>query len=296
MKSLTAPAVIFALLSCFSAVYAQETKPDAFEKLRKSFPKMEGMSLDKNKDKPSLLNQGKPGVPEEKQAARAPAVREELPGMSYVPAGDFSMGTNTGFDYEYPEHSVYLDGFYIDKYEVTNAQYKRFIDYTGRKAPEHWKNNACPQGAEYEPVTNVSCVDALEYAKWAGKRLPTEEEWEKAARYTDARTFPWGNEWKKGFANVRPMLGFGSPKQVGSYPDGKSKYEVFDLCGNVWEWTDSNFMPYKGNTEPNDNFGEKNKVIRGGSYRHAETMGQCSRRDFMALNKTRTDVGFRCAR
>lgn len=245
---------------------------------------------------------------------QAPCAGEEapqVPGMVWVTAGEFIMGTDDGFQYETPARRVYLTGFYIDRYEVTNVQYKRFIDSTEGVPPPHWKDRAFRRGEENFPVTNVSYYDALRYARWAGKRLPTEEEWEKAARggfFLDGdavrkerntepdRLYPWGYEWNKKYANVKPLFGFGGPKATGSYPDGVSPYGCYDMCGNVWEWTVSWFGPYPGNAASDSNFGEKYKVIRSGSFRHSETIAQTARRDFMKPEAGRIDVGFRCTK
>jgi gamma-glutamyl hercynylcysteine S-oxide synthase len=286
--SITALAAV--LLACAPFSYAQDT--DKFQMLKEKF---KDFGLDQKTPELKPLDQQAETPAPERKARKEETPPEELPGMVYVPEGEFIMGTNKGFNYESPEHTVYLKGYYIDKYEVTNMQYKRFIDYTGYPAPGNWKGNNFPSGKGFFPVTNVSFKDAQAYAQWAGKRLPTEEEWEKAARYTDGRIYPWGNDWQKSFANVGAMMGMGSPKSIGSYPEGMSKYGVYDLCGNVWEWTASSFMPYKGNNEPNENYTEKNKVIRGGSYRQSEVIAQSVRRDPLDENKTRIDVGFRCA-
>jgi iron(II)-dependent oxidoreductase len=271
--------------------YAQEEE-DKFEKLRRRFKKLK---LGEDKIITQPVRKEKPDIKIKKEI-----IPDELPGMVYIPEGEFIMGTNKGFEYEFPEYMVYVEGFYIDKYEITNMQYKRFVDYTDHKPPKHWKKNNYPKGKGFYPVTNISYYDAAAYAKWAGKRLPAEEEWEKAARYTDGRLYPWGEQWEKSYANVSSFVssltGSGSLKSIGSYPEGKSEYGVYDLCGNVWEWTSSNFMPYKGNTEPNENYGEKYRIIRGGSYRQSEVMAQSVRRDFLDPDKTRTDIGFRCAR
>jgi len=232
----------------------------------------------------------------QKTGSRNKPVIPEIPGMVYVEEGEFIAGSSTAFDYESPQHIVSLKGFYIDKYEVTNQQYKKFIDATGYPAPIDWRNNTFRPGEDSLPVVNISYYNALAYAKWAGKRLPTEQEWEKTARYNDGRRYPWGNTWRKTCANVRPVIGFSKLKPIGSYPDGVSKYGAYDMAGNVWEWTDSSFLPYPGNKVFNQNYNEKNKVIRGGSYRQSELIAECCRRDFLEMNSTRTDVGFRCAK
>ncbi|OGS23289.1 MAG: hypothetical protein A2252_09400 [Elusimicrobia bacterium RIFOXYA2_FULL_39_19] len=232
---------------------------------------------------------------DKKAKTEAPQVQQIL-GMVYIPAGEFLMGTEEGFEYEYPLRKVVLQGFYIDKYEITNSQYKRFIESTDTTPPSHWKNNTYSKGEDNLPVTNVSYYDALAYAKWAGKRIPTEEEWERAARGTGGSYYPWGNTWDKNNANVRPMFGFGKAKNVGSFPEGASVEGACDMCGNVWEWTTSWFLPYSGNTKPDPNYGEKYKIIRGGSYRQSEVIAQTMRRDYLDPNSTRIDVGFRCVK
>ena len=127
-------------------------------------------------------------------------------GMVYIPAGEFIMGNNGGFpEDEKPQHTVYLDAYYIDKHEVTNKQYKKFVRSTGHRLPFHWiDGNYPPEQGDY-PVVGVSFQDAQAYAKWAGKRLPTEAEWEKAARGTDGRIWPWGDEWHFRCANSQEV-------------------------------------------------------------------------------------------
>ncbi len=145
-----------------------------------------------------------------------------LEGMVLVPAGEFVMGSEqvdketlqqrfgmakTPFLNEHPKHTVKLGDYYIDKYEVTNQKYKKFIDETGHSLPRHWKNGSYTPGNEEQPVIFVSWFDADAYCRWAGKRLPTEAEWEKAARGTDGRVFPWGDEFDLKKANVSGKYG-----------------------------------------------------------------------------------------
>src|SRR3990172_5333488 len=137
--------------------------------------------------------------------------------MVYIPAGKFIMGSmediknDKSFDFGFtkpwiadavPHREIHLEEYYIDKYEVSNTDYEKFVSATGYKAPEHWEKNAPQEKIRNHPVTNISWYDALEYCKWKGKRLPTEEEWEKAARGTDGRLYPWGNEFDFNKANV----------------------------------------------------------------------------------------------
>src|SRR5688572_1012757 len=122
--------------------------------------------------------------------------------MAYVPGGDFTMGRDDGDEYERPAHLVTVKPFFIDLNEVTNEDYEKFVKEKGYQPPASWKTGTYPEGAGRLPVTGVNWEDANAYAAWAGKRLPTEEEWEFAARGADGRTYPWGNEWQPGQANA----------------------------------------------------------------------------------------------
>ncbi|MEW6039974.1 MAG: SUMF1/EgtB/PvdO family nonheme iron enzyme [Elusimicrobiota bacterium] len=217
-------------------------------------------------------------------------------GMVFVPAGEFVMGADDSFSFEKPEHLEYTKGFYIDVYEVTNGQYKIFLNATGYEPPGHWKNGKFNPGDEKKPVTNINYYDALAYSKWAGKRLPTEEEWEKAARGDKGILFPWGNEWKNNAANVRPFIGFGGLKKVGSFQDGTSPCGCMDIAGNVWEWTSSWFEAYPGNRDSNRNYGTKYKVIRGGSFKSTRSMSRTFSREIFDPALSDVDIGFRCVK
>jgi formylglycine-generating enzyme required for sulfatase activity len=184
--------------------------------------------------------------------------------MAYVPGGEFIMGADNGDEYERPSHKVTVKPFYIDVYEVTCEEYEKFIKATGYSPPSKWKNGHYPEGAAHQPVTGVNWDDAVAYAKWSGKRLPTEEEWEFAARGGDARRYPWGNEWKPMAANA-DADSRGHVVEVGTYPSGKSPFGAFDMVGNAWEWTASDLTAYPGGhiqERPNGDL----KIIRGGSY------------------------------
>ncbi len=183
--------------------------------------------------------------------------------MALIPAGEFQMGSNDRAVHgARPVHTVYLDAFYMDVYEVTNAQYKKFMDATGHRPPNwndsrskadppfcsyfYWLNLFLEKPADH-PVIGVSWHDAAAYAKWAGKRLPTEAEWEKAARGgLEGRKYPWGDSIDESKANYHS----GGPKPVGSYsPNG---YGLYDMAGNAWELC-------------MDGPDEKNRSLRGGS-------------------------------
>jgi formylglycine-generating enzyme required for sulfatase activity len=234
--------------------------------------------------------------------------------MRLVPAGEFIMGTdrtdpeNTHlkigtvkplYKDQRPEHRVHLDAFYIDEKEVTNREYKKFIDATQfPELPGHWEEGAFPEGTGDLPVTNVTWREALTYALWAGKRLPTEAQWEKAARGTDGRLFPWGDEYQKGWANV----GIDGAKALapgGSYPKDVSPYQVFDMAGNIMEWTASWYQPYPGNDYHFKKFGKEFKVLRGngfqkGGHYFLEAYRYAFYRTEAKPDEYFENVGFRC--
>lgn len=225
--------------------------------------------------------------------------------MVLIPAGKFTMGTNLRLSDEGPEHEVTLPAFHIDKYEVTNLQYKQFIDATHHKSPQHWMNRTYPHGKVDHPVVYVSWDDAKSYCEWAGKRLPTDEEWEKAARGTDARNFPYGNEFDMNKSNnpVRwsALKQEGDTAPVGAFEGGKSPYGVYDMSGNVWEWTVSWYRAYPGNTRVSENYGETYKTLKGGSWWDC-SFYQCGisapsyNRGFFLRGTRNKSFGFRCAK
>ena len=191
-------------------------------------------------------------------------------GMVYVLGGVLREGRDDGEDNEKPAHVVNVKQFFIDRTEVTNEQYQKFIDATNYAAPPSWKGNHFPEGTNTLPVTDVSWEDANAFAKWAGKRLPTEEEWEFAARGSDdRRVYPWGEEWiddasnTKSEADQQRMPGL---TPVGQYQKGASPFGLLDMSGNAWEWTASDFKEYPGGkVSPPAGFNNL-KVIRGGTY------------------------------
>ena len=143
---------------------------------------------------------------------------------------------------EQPQHRVYLETYWIARVPVTNSQYKRFVDATGHGMPSHWKDGRIPQGQEQHPVVFVSWLDAQAFCRWAGVRLPAEAEWEKAARGTDRRIYPWGNNKP---TDKLCNLSSTDTTPVNSYPAGKSPYGCLDMAGNVWEWTSSIYKTYR---------------------------------------------------
>lgn len=217
-------------------------------------------------------------------------------GMVYVPGGDFVMGNDEGDIAERPAHKVTVKPFFMDMYEVTCEDYEKFITATARKAPPNWINNRYPAGAARWPVTGVSWDDAYAYARWAGKRLPTEEEWEFAARGTDGRLYPWGNEWKSGFANM-DAASVGRITDVGAYSAGVSPYGIFDIVGNAWEWTSTDLVAYPGGQLPPQKTNGDRKILRGGCWRNSQLDGTATCRiGYLARSAgDYGDSGFRCA-
>jgi eukaryotic-like serine/threonine-protein kinase len=227
-------------------------------------------------------------------------------GMVVIPGGDFTLGRDDGGPDERPARVVNVKAFFMDLTEVTNEQYQKFLDETKYPAPPSWVNGHFPDGAEKFPVANVTWEDAMAYSKSVGKRLPTEEEWEFAARGTDGRLFPWGNDWSAGRSNSQDKPNEKRQTQpVGQFPQGDSPFGVHDLSGNVWEWTSSDYVAYPGGfiEPPPPGYGNL-KVIRGGSFESPPKSATATMRpgwpatraDFPTPGKANYEqTGFRCA-
>jgi len=220
-------------------------------------------------------------------------------GMVYVPAGEFIMGSNHGNPDQAPALKVPLEAFFIDVVPVTNFDYARFVEATDHEPPANWTALSCPPGTGDLPVIEVAWQDAADYAAWAGKRLPTEAEWEKAARGTDGRPFPWGKKWEPTFANWAGNPRFFNNSKlmpVGSFPEDRSPYGCLDMAGNVTEWTASWYQPYGPTDFHSEDFGEKYRVVRGGSWLSNDPAYlMCSRRGH-ASPDSRGAIGFRCVK
>jgi serine/threonine-protein kinase len=205
-----------------------------------------------------------------------PVVRPAPEGMVYIPGGELKMGRNdeSADVLEKPEHVVTVLPFYLDINETTNEQYEKFVTANNYPPPSLWKTGKYPEAEAQFPVTGVSWEDASAYAAWAGKRLPTEAEWEFAARGTDGRLYPWGTPAQgstpaqAGLSNINEGGNKRTaPVKVGSYPEGKSPFGILDMSGNVWEWTSDDLAAYPGGAaQPLPEGYGRLKIIRGGSY------------------------------
>ena len=288
-----------------------------------------------------------PNTPTNNPVNTAAAEKTAPPGMVYVTGGEFMMGRDDGIsEAEKPAHKVSVQPFYMDVFEVTNEKYAEFVKAVNHKLPEYWKNGKYPSNQDKFPVVGVDWKDADDYAKWAGKRLPTEEEWEFAARGAKNLLYPWGNEWFTNNADYKnkrltelrekrkELL---SQYQENSYPivtidkqikdvesinqnskvsfanadgasqnftevgkfEGVSPFGIYDLVGNAWEWTASDFTAYPNGKLPDAFTGKSNlKTIRGGSFEATKNFATTTYRIGWAatgaVNYDRT--GFRCVK
>jgi formylglycine-generating enzyme required for sulfatase activity len=253
------------------------------------------------------------------------------PDMIHVPAGEFVMGNDDGqVDYalrlcneyyddcqrdwfldEQPPHAVYLDAFYIDETEVTNAMYQRCVEAGVCQVPTtcDWGEPTYGDASKAEhPVVCVRWHDAKTYCEWTGARLPTEAEWEKAARGMDGRIYPWGNDFdgsKLNFCDVNCPYDwkytsanddYAETAPVGSYPSGASPYGALDMAGNVWEWVEDWYEAYPGSFFQSLYYGGQYRVIRGGAWYPYLWSNRCADRHWLGPWHGNPDIGFRCAR
>jgi iron(II)-dependent oxidoreductase len=243
--------------------------------------------------------------------------------MVFIPAGPFLMGSTEQqidaihrtygidrvmYEAEIPQRQVDLPGFYIDKNEVTQGEYAQFVQQTGREAPTD------------HPAVLVSFDDAAEYCRWAGKQLPTEAQWEKAARGADGRKYPWGDAWDPSRLNSPVTWSAAdfptsndwfawwnttyqnelrgrvvTTKPVGAYPEGASPYGVLDMAGNVFEWTRDWYDAYPGSKYENPEFGQKYRVVRGGDWYIDPMYTRTTARLRSPADHKVPTIGFRCA-
>jgi formylglycine-generating enzyme required for sulfatase activity len=251
--------------------------------------------------------------------------RLDIESMVEVPAGTFKMGSAGGAEDEKPVHEVKLPAFLIGKYEVTNLQFREFIEAGGYKESKYWKNGGWQWKEKNEitapcfwndpvwnndkrPVVGISWFEAAAYAEWAGKRLPTEAEWERAARGAGGKIYPWGSAYLKDYANT----GAECTSQVGSFPSGRNLNGSLDMIGNVWEWcSDWYSAEYYTKSPPDSPSGpsrgliytgeagtsQARKVLRGGSFMEPPgNVNACTRKARKPEDRRFEFVGFRCAK
>ena len=248
------------------------------------------------------------------------------PGMVKIDGGTFPMGTDKvdkekhalsiglekpWYADEFPEHRQIVQSFYMDRFEVTNREFYIFAQATDRLTPSHWGGPKYLEGTGDLPVTNVTFFDAAAYADWVGKRLPTEAEWERAARGPKNLIYPWGNKFDFKAANISRSAGKKKGqglKPVGNYPAGVSAYGVEDMIGNAWEWVWDYYQPYPGNEWGSSDYGKKYIVVKGlsfyglghfGAKDYAKAVALKARSGYRAKLPPlarKIDVGFRCAK
>jgi formylglycine-generating enzyme required for sulfatase activity len=217
--------------------------------------------------------------------------------MLYIPGGTFTMGDThgEGDSDEKPTHQVTVADFWLDRTEVTNAQFARFVKTGGYRPQGEWQKYA--GGKDQHPVVDVTWHDAVAYCRWADKRLPTEAEWEYAARGTDGRKYPWGNTWEDSRARFSGNRGNQTTAPVGSYPTGASPLGVLDMAGNVWEWTSSLYKPYPYSaTDGREDLNASgSRVYRGGSWGNVPGALRAADRGWNDPANRSNNLGFRCA-
>ena len=217
--------------------------------------------------------------------------------MVEIPAGWFTMGQDNARRSNRPQHQIYLDAFWMDRTEVTNAAFDEFVAQTGFQPRREWDDSLSKTHGD-EPVMAILWNEAAAYCEWMGKRLPTEAEWEKAARSTDGRTYPWGDTWDSRKANTVEGAQ-GGVLSVGSFATGSSPYGVMDMCGNVAEWVNDYFAFDYYTRTPSHNPGGPDQILdhglRGGSWADPAEFATTFFRNSSHSVLPNPRVGFRCA-
>ncbi len=276
-----------------------QSQPDQMKKAEEALDGANELGL--NQEQQAVYQQLEATIPGRHSTTMLDTLKPAETPMALVPAGEFTMGSTMSAD-EKPVHRVYLNAFSMDKYHVTVGQYAKYLEATGTEAPPEWEIMNQPRHQK-RPVVNVSWSDAATYCKWAGKRLPTEAEWEKAARGTDGRLYPWGNETptrlhanfgKKEWANHMALV------PVGMFEMGKSPYGIYDLAGNAWEWVndwyDHDYYKKSPAKNPQGPATGKSKVVRGGNWLYVQEFLRSSFRFNAEPSSRQFGYGFRCAK
>lgn len=223
------------------------------------------------------------------------------PPMVLIPAGEFAMGSDRGQDDEQPVHRVSVKAFYLDALEVTVSRYAEFLMSQKPDPPFKW-NEATDGPHENKPVVGVNWYDARDYCRWVGKRLPTEAEWELAARGTEGRVYPWGDAHPtKGHTNAghTKWRGYDTLTNVRQFELGKTPNGVYDLAGNLWEWVadwyDATYYQFSPRENPSGPTAGPLRALRGGAWNNDAKSIRSANRAGYAPDARRNDVGFRCA-
>ena len=229
----------------------------------------------------------------QEEVVELPPEKPTIGEMALVPAGEFIFGSNDR-PIDAPEQTIDLPAYYIDYYEVTFGQWMKFTTESEYQPEGNWRQ-FYSIGKEDFPVTNVTWEDAKKYAEWAGKRLPTEQEWEKAARGPDGLAYPWGEEWSAYKSNCNER-GYRNTIEVGEIETDKSPYGVYDMMGNVQEWTADELKPYPESPAAKDEAFRLDYVaVRGASYAmRGSSMTLWTRSGYYA--KSQYGLGFRCVK
>lgn len=243
------------------------------------------------------------GSPARQSELRAIAINtpQSAP-MAFIPAGEFAMGSDRGQDDEQPVHRVSVKAFYLDAQEVTVSRYAQFLGSQRADPPFKW-NEATSGSHENKPVVGVNWYDARDYCRWVGRRLPTEAEWELAARGTEGRMYPWGDVHPtRGHANAghTKWHGYDTLTNVGQFELGRTPEGVYDLAGNVWEWVadwyDATYYQFSPRDNPAGPSRGPLRALRGGAWNNDAKSIRSANRAGYAPDARRNDAGFRCAK
>jgi len=225
------------------------------------------------------------------------SIKNRVQDMVKIPAATAIIGIDrvrSRFLNETPMHKIALSGYYLDRHEVTRLQYQRFLTASDHPRPPDWIPVVEGAPSSLEPVTDVSWIDATAYARWAGKRLPTEVEWEYAARGPRGFLYPWGNRFDTQRINCHES-GRKRPMPVETCPGDFSPFGLYDLAGNVSEWTSSTYQPYPGNIHPESDYDIQHRVVRGGAFSVGKSFCRTVFRAHLPADYRAMDLGFRCA-